>query len=73
MDKCGDHSGVCANIENINKNCKDHRGQFDKKLDEIKAEVKGHKAWLITTLVMVVIQLAFFILNNAASLFAVYP
>jgi hypothetical protein len=71
MDKCEAHSGVCANIENINQTCKDHRGQFDKKLDEIKTEIKAHKAWLIATLAMVSIQLAFFILNNAPKLMAV--
>ena len=72
VDKCEAHSGVCANIENIEKTCLEHRGQFDKKLDEIKGEIKAHKAWLIATLAMVSIQLAFFILNNAPKLMAAY-
>ena len=72
MDTCNDHSGICANIENIERTCLEHRGQFDKKLDEIKSEIKAHKAWLIATLAMVSIQLAFFILNNAPKLMAAY-
>jgi len=68
---CKEHSGVCANIENIQKNCVDHRSNFEKQLEEINHELKSFKVLTITTLIGVLIQLMFFLLNNLDKLFAV--
>lgn len=79
MDKCEAHSGVCANIENIERTCKDHRGQFDAKLDKIEIKLEAvdkkfdaQRTLLVTVLVGVVINLGLFLIQNSHKLFAFY-
>ncbi len=70
MDNCKEHSGMCQNVENLKENCTQHRVGFDKKLDKLHDEFRFVRNLVITTLITILVQLGFFILNNATTFFA---